>query len=96
MSEDQNGTGEANARVELPPLRTFKLFEYDPVNGEVEVLVEGHTLQTTEAGGLNVLEFVSLPNGQPAQKMRMGFAPNHWRKVVEVMIEPVTPSRIIH
>lgn len=92
MEPNQN-SGQANAPVELPPLRTFNLWVCDLGGAEEQISVEAHTVQTTDAGGLNILEYVHLPNGQPAQKLRMAFAPNFWRKIEEVMIEP---SRIIH
>ena len=90
MESNQN---QQSGPVELPPLRTFNLWACDVAGVETVEAVEAHTIQTTEAGGLNILEFVLLPNGQPAQKLRMAFAPNFWRKIEEVMIEP---SRIFH
>lgn len=91
--QDNQGSNAAQGPVELPPIRTFNLWIYDPEKGDQQIAIEAHTIQTTEAGGLNILVFEFLPDGRPAQKLRVAYAPNHWRKIEEVMIEP---SRILH
>lgn len=91
--QDNQGSQAQEGPIVLPPIRTFNLWVCNLAGEEEQICLEAHTVQTTEAGGLNILEFVLLPNGQPVQKLRAAYATNFWRKVEEVMIEP---SRILH
>src|SRR6187549_1973421 len=48
-----------------------------------DISYQGHSIQTTEAGGINILRIVFMPGMGPVQQMVVGLPPGRWRRIYE-------------
>lgn len=81
---------------EIPECRTLKVKELsDDGMTWNEVGYEGHVVQMTDAGGLNILRVVVV-EGQARQALVVGKAPGEWKDVREVMDITETSRLAIH
>lgn len=89
---------------ELPPLATITVVvgysKVGTIKGElvrvpiIEVW-EGHQIENTTIGGLNIHRYYPVGAERVLQKLVVGYAPGEWKKITQ-SLDVVEPSRIIH
>lgn len=86
------GNGQEDERREptaadIPPPRTLIVDELkvgrDGKEKWEETAYQGHNIQTTEAGGLNILRIVLIPGLGAVQQMVVGLPEGRWRRLYE-------------
>lgn len=90
---------EPEKEFKLPPMATITITTgYNRENGlPVTEVWEGHQIEQTSYGGLNVHRIFQVSEDDFIQKMIVGYAPGEWRKVTQRLdIIDVAPSKIIH
>lgn len=92
---------------QLPPTRTLVIDELvkgrpgDPASEQKwqERSYQGHNIQTTESGGLNILRLTLSNHTESgvAQQMVVGLPDGYWRRIVEdIDISQSSPLSITH
>lgn len=95
----QKPAGESEEEVHLPPRATVTVTTgYNRDNGQpITEVWEGHQIEQTSYGGLNIHRIFQVDETKFLQKMVVGYAPGEWRKVTQRLdIIDAAPSKIIH
>lgn len=99
FNREKEEPAEPQEEFRLPPMATVTVTTgYDKANGlPVTEVWEGHQIEQTSYGGLNIHRIFQVDESKFLQKMIVGYAPGEWRKVTQRLdIIDAVPSKIIH
>lgn len=83
----------AEEEFRMPPLATITV----KLDDHAEETWEGHQIEQTTFGALNIHRFYQISAVQVLQKMVVSYAPGSWKKVVQTLdVASYVPSAIIH
>jgi hypothetical protein len=97
---DENDGPRQPTAADIPPPRTLIVNELtlkrDGSEAWGDISYQGHSIQTTEAGGINILRIVFMPGMGPVQQMVVGLPPGRWRRIYENIDLGATSPLSIH
>lgn len=95
---------ETEKMPELPPLgtqsvivayNTLKATTEMPFGSPIIEVWEGHQIEFTQTGGLNIYRYIVVEGQGVLQKLVVGYATGEWKRVQQ-QVDVVEPSRLVH